>query len=78
MREYLQILHLAAKDSEAGVEAVLRELLNKAEPIVFERVKTILYSGRQLCAVKDMYIPQVDLSTYDALLESSSGEVANG
>ena len=78
VREYLQILHLAAKDSEAGVEAVLRELLNKAEPLVFERVKTILYSGRQLCAVKDIHIPQVDLGTYDDLLESSSKGVANG
>lgn len=78
VREYLQILHLAAKDSEAGVEAVLRELLNRAEPLVFERVKTILYSGRQLCAVKDIHIPQVDLGTYDDLLESSSKGVANG
>jgi hypothetical protein len=78
VREYLQILHLAAKDSEAGVEAVLRELVDKAEPIGFERVKAILYSGRQLCTVKDIHIPKVDLDTYDDLLDSSSKEVANG
>lgn len=77
VREYLGILHLAAKDSEAGVEAVLRELCDRTEPIGLEKVKTILYSGRQRCTVKDVHIVQVDLSDYDALLESSR-EVANG
>ena len=77
-RQYLKILHLAATDSEARVEGILRELLNTAEPIQFETIKNKLSSDRAFSAVKDVQILQVDLIIYDALLDSISKEVVHG
>jgi hypothetical protein len=77
-RQYLRILHLAAMESEARVEAILHELLDTSEPIEFETVKEKMSSGHAFCAVKDIQILQVDLITYDALLDGSSKEVSNG
>ena len=77
-RQYLKILHLAATDSEARVEGILKELIDTAEPIRFETVKDKLSSDRAFCAVKDVKIPQVDLITYDALLDGIGKEVAYG
>jgi len=37
-----------------------------------------MFSGQGFCPVKELRILQVDLGTYDDLLESSSKEVANG
>jgi len=77
-RQYLRILHLAATNSETRVEGILQELLDTAEPIQFETVKDKLSSDRTFCAVKDVQILQVDLITYDALLDGVSKEVAYG
>ena len=77
-RQYLRILHLAATESEARVEAILHELLDTAEPIEFETVKEKMSSDRTFCAVKDVQILQVDLIIYDALLDGSRKELANG
>jgi hypothetical protein len=76
--QYLKILHLAATDSEARVEGILKELLDTAEPIQFETVKDKLSSDRAFYAVKDVQIPQVDLIIYDALLDGISKEVTYG
>lgn len=77
-RQYLQILHLAAMESETRVEAVLQELLDTAEPITYTKVKNKMYSGQTFCSAKDVHILKVDLVAYDALLGQSSREVANG
>lgn len=77
-RQYLRILHLAATESEARVEGILRELLDTAEPIEFKTVKEKMSSGRAFCAVKDVQILQVDLIAYDALLDGGRKEVSNG
>jgi len=77
-RQYLRILHLAATESEARVEAILHELIDTSEPIEFETVKEKMSSDHAFCAVKDIQIIQVDLLTYDALLDGSSKEVSNG
>jgi len=77
-RQYLRILHLAATESEDRVEGILKELLDTAEPIQFETVKDKLSSDRAFCAVKDVQILQVDLITYDALLDGGRKEVVNG
>jgi hypothetical protein len=77
-RQYLRILHLAATESEDRVEGVLKELLDTAEPIQFATVKDKLSSDRAFCAVKDVQILQVDLITYDALLDGGRKEVVNG
>jgi len=77
-RQYLQILHLAATESETCVEGILQELLDTEEPITFETVKDKLSSGQVFCVVKDTQIPQVDLIAYDALLDGDRLGVANG
>ncbi len=77
-RQYLQILHLAAMESESRVEAVLQELLDTAEPITYTKVKDKMCSGQTFCNAKNVHILKVDLIAYDALLEQSSKEVANG
>jgi hypothetical protein len=76
-REYLHILHLAATESESGVEAALKELFSKGQQITCEAVKERLLSDNQLCSEREVEIAEVDLGTYDDLLESSIKEVAN-
>jgi hypothetical protein len=77
-RQYLQILHLAATESESRVDAILQELLSTAEPIRYETVKGRLSSDRTFNAVKDVHIRAVDLFCYDHLLDGSVQEVAHG
>jgi hypothetical protein len=77
-KEYLKILDLAAKQSETGVEAALKELFGNGRQISFEAVKGKVHADNQICIVKEVEIPEVDLGIYDDLLENSRGEVANG
>lgn len=77
-RQYLKILHLAATETETGVEAALKELFCHGRQISFEFVKEKILSGNQLCINNEVQIAAVDLGAYDILLESSTKEVANG
>lgn len=67
-REYLQILLLAARESEALTEAVLRGLLDREEAISAEAVKSLLQSLVVTAAPPEVLIEEIDLSVYDALL----------
>jgi hypothetical protein len=67
-REYLQILHLAAKESETGVDHVLRVLIDAEKPVDAKSVKELFHSGQKLPLPTDVVVEQVDLSTYDQLL----------
>jgi len=69
-REYLQILKLAAHDSEAEVDAALSQLVERGEAIRFERVASAIRSGRPVTCPREIQIAPVDLESYDALLES--------
>jgi hypothetical protein len=77
-RQYLKILHLAATESETGVEAALRALFGKGHQINFEAVKDKLLSDNHIGIERQVKIAEVDLGTYDNLLEHSGKEVANG
>jgi len=70
-RHYLSILHMAARDGEARVDAALRDLIDNGEDIavtqVSRRVKAV--DGVPLT---DVHIQAVDLHCYDALLEEVS------
>lgn len=79
-RQYLQILHLAARESETQVDAILDRLLGTDERLSADRVEAML----QTTPVSDragvaaaVAIPPVDLSLYDDLLPShqSAAEV---
>lgn len=77
-RQYLQLLYLAATESEARVEGILQELLEVSEPIAYETVKDRLSSERTFGGLKDIPIIAVDLLAYDALLNDVREEAAHG
>ncbi len=67
-REYLGILALAAKQSEAGVDDALRHLIDRGETISVDAVTAILRSCDPLPRVTAVTIDEVNLLSYDALL----------
>jgi hypothetical protein len=68
-KEYLRILHLAARESEAGVEAVLVELLKEDGRMDAAAVAEKLRQHGQARQVTEITVAVVDLRLYDALLE---------
>lgn len=75
-REYLQLLKLAAEESEERVAAALYQLLNAGEPVSAARVREMVLaaSGEALGAAPSLTIEATPLSSYDLLL--SEEEVA--
>jgi hypothetical protein len=69
-QDYLRILELAAKESEAGVDAVLDRLLEGKRPITPTIVEEQLRHDLGLPRAMEVVIAPVDLSTYDLLLET--------
>jgi hypothetical protein len=69
-RDYLRILELAAKESEAGVDAILDRLLANQVPITPTIVEEQLRHDLGLPRAMDVVVTAVDLSTYDFLLET--------
>jgi hypothetical protein len=67
-KEYLGILHLAAKESESAVDYALRTLIENEQPITIEAVERVMGSLEQIPSPAQITIPEVDLSAYDALL----------
>ena len=67
-KEYLKILHLAARQTETAVDDALRTLIDQEEPITLEAVEAMVRSGEQLPPATELTIPKVDLAAYDALL----------
>lgn len=75
-KEYLKILLLAARESECGVENVLRAMLESSAELSAAAVTLALTAANNQSRepVADVAISEVDLSSYDALLDE--GEVA--
>jgi len=68
-REYLEILHLAATESEAQVDLILQRLLEAPAPLRADRVKQLLEAGLETPApVTSVRVLPVDLRLYDSLL----------
>ena len=67
-KEYIEILYLAARESETGVDAALRVLIDQETPVTVEGVKRILHSSAAQPQPTDVNIAPVDLSSYDSLL----------
>ena len=67
-KDYLRLLHMAARQNEAAVDDVLRYLIDDGQPITPEAVKELVGSVAELPSVRDVMIDSVDLSCYDALL----------
>ena len=73
-RDYLRILELAARESEAGVDAVLGRLLEWNVPITPTVVADHLAHDLGLPRAMEVTITTVDLSMYDELLESKEDQ----
>lgn len=69
-REYLNILYLAAQESEELVAQVLQELLTQEQAISSQSVRAQVAARRTeaLCGVPGVFLPLLELSAYDGLL----------
>jgi len=76
-KEYLRILHLAARENEAGVEAVLVELLKEDGRMDAAAVGEKLRSKARPRGT-EVTVAAVDLSLYDALLDDKEAEDGEG
>jgi hypothetical protein len=70
-KQYLKILELAAKENQEVVNESLRFLINHSDRIDFDTVKQMVASQQQPPAVTDVCIGEIDLCSYDGLLESA-------
>jgi hypothetical protein len=68
--DYLRVLELAAKESEAGVDAVLGRLLEWGVPITPTVVAEHLRHDLGLPRAMEVVVTTVDLSMYDLFLET--------
>ena len=68
-REYLRLLHLAARETETGVQDALRVLLAQEPPLTAAAVEALVRSGQRLAPPTEIVVEPVDLATYDTLLE---------
>ncbi len=71
-KEYLEILHLAAKESETGVDKALRWLFEKEQPISLQAIKKLMESNSEPTPYQEVNIEEVDLYQYDQLLKDGS------
>jgi hypothetical protein len=68
VKEYLKILHLAAKENESAVDGALRMLIDRGLAISAEAVEEIALRANQISSPTQVAIVDVDLAAYDALL----------
>jgi len=73
VREYLRLLHLAARESEQRVDDALRLLLATEQPLTVLGVQQLLARSQALPPATAVHVGPVDLHRYDALL---AGEAA--
>ena len=67
-KEYLRILHLAARENEMAVDAALEQLIAAEKPLDSRAVEAIVKSEGQLPDVKAVKVDCVDINHYDSLL----------
>jgi hypothetical protein len=73
-KEYLKILHTAACEGEAKVEAALLRLMDRQQPLGAAAVEVELRHGDVQPSVAQATVGAVDLSLYDGLLEGKEAE----
>ena len=71
-KEYLALLHLAARGSEQRVDESLRLLLETEQPVSAAAVEALLQSPAPVPVATAVCIAPVDLTHYDALLGSAA------
>jgi hypothetical protein len=73
-QEYLRILHLAATETESGVDDALRVLVGRDEPLTAAAVEQLVRSGQEIAPPTEVTVAPVDLGAYDRLLASAEVE----
>jgi hypothetical protein len=66
-REYLEILHLAARESEVAVDDALRLLLDEGRSLTLQTVSELVVRPAEIAAVTEVTVEAVDLSEFDQL-----------
>ena len=66
-RDYLEILDLAAKESESAVDDVLRVLLDSHSVVTVDMVRVLLPQSYAVAAATDVSVAEVDLRCFDSL-----------
>ena len=69
-RQYTELLYLASKESEDGVDNALRILFNRGDTISIESVQEILAGADKYSSPRDVEVDEIDLCQYDSLLLS--------
>jgi hypothetical protein len=77
-KEYLRILHLAAQQSEVGVEQALAGLLDAGGALDADAVQAWLRQQSPIRPTTEVTVGPVNLAEYDALLDGSSKEASDG
>jgi hypothetical protein len=67
-KQYLEILYLAARESESAVDDALRTLIDQDRPIEPEAVKSLVCNRQELVPATQVDIAEIDLRAYDTLL----------
>jgi len=70
-KEYLQILYLAATESETAVDLALAQLLDSSRPLNASTVEALLPAGQALPTPAEVTVAPVRLQTYDQLLTAT-------
>jgi hypothetical protein len=68
-KQYLNILYLAARESETAVDDVLRMMIDKNVRICDEQVEALVRCRQPVAVATEVCIEAVDLTCYDQLLE---------
>jgi hypothetical protein len=69
-KEYLSILHLAAKENESRVNEILLNFIQEGKDITYEQVHSEFFSVRYTGNKTDVHIDMPFLGAYDELLSS--------
>jgi hypothetical protein len=64
-KEYLRILHLAAKESESCVDNILGDLIDSGNPISADEIADLVYTAQQPEEVKDPIIGVLSVSVHE-------------
>jgi transposase len=68
-KRYLNILNLAAKESETAVDNALSIIIDENMDISKEQVEILMQSEKPIFVATDINIPAIDLTCYDQLLQ---------
>jgi hypothetical protein len=66
-KEYVGMLHLAARQSETAVDEALRTLLASDEPLGLAAVETLVERAEKVPPVTDVVVEEADLLSFDTL-----------